>query len=83
MATICTIKKIPEMFEGFALHLIKLLPSGYKHVDIVADAYQENSISLWKEKIEEMQVKYLLNQQSREVHGTLLVFYQRMITKQK
>ena len=76
-------KKIPKTFEGFALQLIKLLPSGFKHADIVADAYQENSISLWKEKIEEMQVKYLLNQQSREVHRTLLVFYQRMITKQK
>ena len=34
---------------------------------------------LWKEKIEDMQVKYLLNQQSQKFHRTLLVFYQTMI----
>ena len=39
--------------------------------------------TLWKEKIEEMQVKYLSNQQSQRFHGTLLVFYQTMITKPK
>ena len=44
MATIRTMKEIPETFEGLAWQLIKLLPSGYKRVDIVADTYQENSI---------------------------------------
>ena len=62
MATICTMKKIQETFEGLAWQLIKLLPSGYKRIDIVADTYQENSIKSMKEKIEEMQAKYLLNQ---------------------
>ena len=36
--------------------------------------------SLWKEKIEDMHVKYLLNQQSQKFHETLLVFYQTIIT---
>ena len=44
MATIRTMKENPETFEGLAWQMIKLLPSGYKSVDIVADTYQENSI---------------------------------------
>ena len=39
--------------------------------------------SLWKEKIEEMQVKYLLNQQSQKFHGTLLVFLSKNDNKTK
>ena len=50
MATIRTMKEIPETFEGLAWQLIKLLPSGYKRVDIVADTYQENSIKSMERK---------------------------------
>ena len=50
MATIRAIKEIPETFEGLAWQLIKLLPSGYKRVDIVADTYQENSIKSMERK---------------------------------
>ena len=59
-------KEIPETFEGLAWQLIKLLPSDYKHVDIVADTYQENSIKTMKRK------RYLLHQQSQTFHGTFL-----------
>ena len=50
MATIRTMKEIPETFEGLAWQLIKLLPSCYKRVDIVADTYQENSIKSMERK---------------------------------
>ena len=50
MATIRAMKEIPETFEGLAWQLIKLLPSGYKRVDIVADTYQENSIKSMERK---------------------------------
>ena len=50
MATIRTMKEIPETFEGLAWQLIKLLPSGYKRVDIVADTCQENSIKSMERK---------------------------------
>ena len=48
MATVRTMKEIPETFEGLAWQLIKLLPSGYKRVDKVADTYQEILSSQWK-----------------------------------
>ena len=47
----------------------------YKRVDIAADTYQKHFIKSVEKKIEEMQVKYLLNQQSQKFHGTLLIFY--------
>ena len=50
MATIRTMKEIPETSEDLAWQLIKLLPSGYKRVDIVADTYQENSINSMERK---------------------------------
>ena len=50
MATIRTMTEIPETFEGLAWQLIKLLPSCYKRVDIVADTYQENSIKSMERK---------------------------------
>ena len=50
MATIRTMKGIRKAFEGLAWQLIKLLPTGYKRVDIVADTYQENSIKSMKRK---------------------------------
>ena len=59
-------KEIPETFEGLTWQLIKLLPSDYKHVDIVADTYQEHSIKTMKRK------RHLLNQQSQKFHGTFL-----------
>ena len=45
-------RKIPETFEGFAWQLIKLLPSCYNRVDIVADTYQGNSFKSmeWKDR---------------------------------
>ena len=63
--------------------LIKVLPSGYERVDIVADTHQENSIKSIERKDRGKQVKYLLNQQSQKFHRTLVVFYQTMITKKK
>ena len=63
--------------------LIKVLPSGYERVDIVADTHQENSIKSIERKNRGKQVKYLLNQQSQKFHRTLVVFYQTMITKKK
>ena len=50
MATIRAMKEIPETFEGLAWQLIKLLPSGYKRVNIVAGIYQENSIKTMERK---------------------------------
>ena len=50
MATIRTMKGIRKAFEGLAWQLIKLLPTGYKRVDVVADTYQENSIKSMKRK---------------------------------
>ena len=81
MATFRTMKEIPETFECLVWQLIKLLSSDYKCVDIAAETYQKNSIKS-KEKIEEMQVKHLLNQQIQKFHEVLLVFYQAMVTKQ-
>ena len=63
--------------------LIKVLPSGYERVDIVADTHQENSIKSIERKDRGKQVKYLLNQQSQKFHRTLVVFYQTMITKKE
>ena len=41
----------------------------YKRVDIAADTYQKHFIKSVEKKIEEMQVKYLLNQQSQKFWG--------------
>ena len=44
MALIQTMTKIPATYEEFTIHLFKMIPSGYRRVDIVADSYIENSI---------------------------------------
>ena len=36
--------KIPATNEELTIHLLKMIPSGYRWVDIVADSYFENSI---------------------------------------
>ena len=44
MALIQTMTKIPATYEELTIHLLKMIPSGYRRVDIVADSYIENSI---------------------------------------
>ena len=36
--------KIPATYEELTIHLLKMIPSGYRRVDIVADSYIEISI---------------------------------------
>ena len=43
-ALVRTITNIPGTYEELTLQLIRLLPTGYKCVDIVADTYREVSI---------------------------------------
>ena len=50
MATIRTMKEIPETLEDLAWQLMKLLPSGYKRADVVADTHQENFIKSMERK---------------------------------
>ena len=44
MALVRTITNIPGTYEELTFQLIRLLPMGYKRVDIVADTYREVSI---------------------------------------
>ncbi|KAG1673321.1 Multidrug resistance-associated protein 4 [Nymphon striatum] len=44
MASICTIKELPDTYEDFTWKFLKSMPSGYNRIDIVADTYQDNSI---------------------------------------
>ena len=44
MALIQTMTKIPDTYEELAVHLLKMIPSGYRRVDIVADSYIKHSI---------------------------------------
>ena len=44
MALVRTITNIPGAYEELTSQLIKLLPAGYKRVDIVADTYRKVSI---------------------------------------
>ena len=44
MALVRTITNIPGTYEELTFQLIRLLPTGYKRVDIVADTYREVSI---------------------------------------
>ena len=44
MALIQTMTKIPDTYEELAVHLLKIIPSGYRRVDIVADSYIKHSI---------------------------------------
>ena len=50
MATIHTMKEIPETFECLAWQLIKLLLSGYNCVDIVPDSYSETFYQVYGKK---------------------------------
>ena len=38
-----TIRELPNAFEYLAFNIIKIIPSGYKQVDIVAETYEVNS----------------------------------------
>ena len=44
MALVRTITNIPGTYEELTFQLIRLLSTGYKRVDIVADTYREVSI---------------------------------------
>ena len=44
IALVRTITNIPGTYEELTFQLIRLLPTGYKHVDIVPDTYREVSI---------------------------------------
>ncbi|KAG1668002.1 Gonadotropin-releasing hormone II receptor [Nymphon striatum] len=44
MASIRTIKELPDTYEDFTWKFLKSMPSGYNRIDIVADTYQDNSI---------------------------------------
>ena len=44
MALVRTITNIPGAHEELTFQLIRLLPNGYKRVDIVADTYREVSM---------------------------------------
>ena len=44
MALVRTITNIPGTYEELTFQLIRLLPTGYKRVDVVADTYREVSI---------------------------------------
>ena len=44
MASICTIKELPDTYEDFTWKFLKSLPNGYHRIDIVADTYQDGSI---------------------------------------
>ena len=56
-----------ETFEGLAWQLIKLLPSGYKRVDKVADTYQENSIKPMKRRSRGYASKRLVKSTKSEI----------------
>ena len=83
MATFCTMMEIPETFEGLAWQFTKLLPSGYKRVDIVADTYQENSIKFMERKDQGDASKILFKSGKSKIPRDFASFYQAMITKQK
>ena len=44
MASIRTIKELPDTYEDLTWKFLKSLPNGYHRIDIVADTYQDNSI---------------------------------------
>ena len=44
MAAVHTIRELSNTFEDLAFNIIKIIPSGYKQVYIVADTYKVNSI---------------------------------------
>ena len=44
MAAVHTIRELPNIFEDLAFNIIKIIPSGYEQVDIVADTCKVNSV---------------------------------------
>ena len=45
MAAVHAIRELPNTFEDLAFNIIKIIPSGYKQVDIVADTYKVNIVA--------------------------------------
>ena len=44
MASIRTIKELPDTYEDLTWKVLKSLPNGYHRIEIVADTYQDTSI---------------------------------------
>ena len=59
MALIQTMTKIPDTYEELAVHLLKMIPSGYRRVDIVADSYIKHSIKKKLNVLSEENIKKL------------------------
>ena len=60
MASLRGMTQIPETYENLTWKLLKLLPSGYNRVDIVADSYQEVSLKSAERKARGISSKVII-----------------------
>ena len=90
-----TLKEIPDTFEGPSFKIVKIIPFGYKRVDIVAGSYQPNSIrhcyrqisTKFNQCLSAKQAAYhpksIQSHQNQEYLAILPTFYQTLKTKRE
>ena len=83
MASLRGMTQIPETYEDLTWKFLKLFPSGYNRVDIVADSYQEVSLKSAERKARGISSKVIIPSNKSKIPRNFSDFLKNDDSKQR